>query len=376
MSTKTAKRQSSRRSQHGGQGSESETAQAVQLTEQVLEDAPAEVVAQAVQAVQEGESPAEAVQQALEDARRRRSRKQTGGAKKSAKKASKRRSARHQRGGQEGQEVEQDGQYVEEEVMEEMEGGWSPGSVKLARLEQRLKRNPDRIPVKHRVEKQGDMRVLVPTDVPRYNKFRSFRAEIDGVPLRGMGQITRTNKKTGEKTTRVGETNRYFHGTPAGAAKKVVSQLQKGLKRKDKNGNALPPLPGSRDVVGIDKAVHVRLIEVTAGVRKSNGKNFEYSYYGWRDSISPDKVENVQATNAEGKKVTYTPRFRSIVVPTKGTSSAREALSRSKSLGQEIKQLKDMSASQRQQIADTKLRAKKEASAARKASRASKKATA
>lgn len=370
MSSRKSASKSSSRRQRGGQ-------QAEQMAEMPLEQLPSEVMGEQVMGEQVPEvSNAELVQQAIEDASRARraraSRKQSGGSK------SKR--SRKQRGGDgDGEQVAETADYVDEEVDEEleMEGGWASGALKIARLEQRLRRNPDKsIPVRHRIVNENGKRTYVPTNVPQYNRFRSFRAEVDGVPLRGLGKITRTDKKTGTKSTRVGETNRYFHGTPSGAAKKVVSQLQKGLTRtvtnKSTGAKELKVLPGSRDVTGIDRAVHIRLIEVTAGVRKTDGKNFVYTYYGWRQPLKdgPHAVYAKEDVNKE--KPLYTTTHKSVVVPVKGARSAQEAYDISRKLGSEIKQLKTMSASQREQIASSKRQAKKNAVAARKAARASK----
>jgi len=77
---------------------------------------------------------------------------------------------------------------------------------------------------------------------------------------------------------------RIFHNSPKSAAKKVLESLHKGYKNKE--GQHTKPI----NILGINNAVEIELIEITDGVVKVNGKNYKYGpYYGWREILQKPK---------------------------------------------------------------------------------------
>lgn len=202
------------------------------------------------------------------------------------------------------------------------EGGWAKGASKTAKLQLRLKKIKDgnkKIVYKKGKNAGQTKTVTMPTYTQKgvekehsHHAKRSYKAFINGAELVG-------------KSTKGGETRRYFHGEPLAAAKKVVSQLKKG----------------GTNVDGVANAQHIKLEEVTKGVRKVKGDHFSYEYYGWREAMTakPKLDKNGQPMkDKEGKVITFTGKNRA--VPVRDAKSAQEALNKSTAIGAKIKDRK------------------------------------
>lgn len=138
------------------------------------------------------------------------------------------------------------------------------------------------------------------------NQYRTYRAIVDGEELVG----THGDQKLID--TDAPAPRRYFHGSPEAAARKVISSIHKRHEH---------------DVIGIGKAVHVHLIEVTKGYRNSKGKHFEYDYFGWREPYTGTMSRG-------GKQIEVTGKNRA--VPTRGKKTAEEALRISENIGKRV----------------------------------------
>ena len=196
------------------------------------------------------------------------------------------RSAQAGRRGSQSSQGNQAGRRGSQSSQGNQEGGWGKGQSKVTKLTNRLTKK-GKMTNGEMAEGEGSI-----------NSFRSYRAYINGQELTG----------TGAK----GETKRYFHGEPAAAARKVVSQLHKGGQNTD-----------------IGQNIRIRLEEVTKGVRKADGGRYQYEYYGWREALAQPKT-----VNKAGQTITFNARNR--VVPVRKAGSAQAARQASEAIGKKI----------------------------------------
>jgi hypothetical protein len=211
---------------------------------------------------------------------------------------------------------------------EEQDGGWKKGASKTAKLVNRLNNRAAKAAAGEMTK--GEKKPM-PITAPKLNKSgglsvnstRSYRATVDGSLLKGNGKA--------------GATNRYFHGEPSAAAKKVIGMLHKGH---SKSGIE------ARNVSGINNAVKITLEEVTKGVRKADGKRFAYEYFGWRDQLSAEKAAKAShvAHDKNGNAVTISPTAINRAVPIrkdpstgKRYTNATAAYNASTAIGAKIK---------------------------------------
>lgn len=165
------------------------------------------------------------------------------------------------------------------------DGGSKDMAFLREKAEAKLKAFKDQFPDRH-----------LPTMTTVMNSMRSYKATVNGVPL---------------------GTKSYFHGAPRVAAIKVVSIYNKQQKS---------------PVLGIDNALEIELTEVTRGVHtKVTPKNpkpqkFKYAYFGWRVELDQAKTIHV---GENGK--TFEVKYKNIVVPKHGRSTAQLALKDSES---------------------------------------------
>lgn len=142
--------------------------------------------------------------------------------------------------------------------------------------------------------------VVIPTDRTLMNSHRSYIAYVNGNLLKGP------------------KNNRYFHGSPIAAARKVISIINK----KDAKQS---PIFSS---VGIQNAVSIQLQEVTKGVRKSGKpkKPYVYDYFGWLEQLKDDK--KFMRDDKEFKA-----SFKSIAIPKRNAPDVLTAINLSKAAG-------------------------------------------
>jgi hypothetical protein len=173
------------------------------------------------------------------------------------------------------QEVEQTGGQQQQEEEYDQEGG---KKNKIADEKVAARKN-----ALEGVLKSGEK---LPSDKSIRNSMRTYKARVNGSDL---GEF------------------RYFKGTPQSAAKKVVASI---YKNKDMN------------VVGIDNAVHIAMIEVSKGVYKYRRPNSKAplerhvrEYFGWREKYASPKI-----TTRGGKRIEV--NWENIAIPTRGMKTA------------------------------------------------------
>ena len=137
---------------------------------------------------------------------------------------------------------------------------------------------------------------ILPSDKTIKASMRTYKVEVDGAPL-------------GEK--------RYFRGLPGAAARKVVSILAK------KEGKGA-------SVTGSHNNVHIKLIETTKGVHKSDKHRakgdplqpYTLEYYGWREALEEEKDTGRQ--DPKGNPIIA--RYKYIAIPKRSAPDFKGAL--------------------------------------------------
>lgn len=193
--------------------------------------------------------------------------------------------------------------------VDDQEGGWLKGQSKTTKLKARLAKK-----LAAGKEVKGSV-----------NANRSFKATVNGVPLKGVGSK--------------GDTNRYFHGEPAAAARKVVAQLRKGHKLSKDGAYTIQPV----DVDGINNAVVIKITEVTKGVTNHKGQQYTHEYFGWSEPLETPRTVTKQGANGP---VTITVSRKNIAVPKSTHTNAAAAKAKSANKGAKIKSAKAAKAGQ------------------------------
>lgn len=137
---------------------------------------------------------------------------------------------------------------------------------------------------------------ILPSDKTIKASMRTYKVEVDGWAL-------------GEK--------RYFRGLPGAAARKVVSILAK------KEGKAAA-------VTGAHNNVHIKLIETTKGVHKSDKRRakgdplqpYTLEYYGWREAL--DKPKDTGRKDPSGNPIVASYKY--IAIPKRSATNFEEAM--------------------------------------------------
>ena len=162
------------------------------------------------------------------------------------------------------------------------------------------KKNFDKLRIKSRHKTQLLSNILTPNEMPNemtvLNSMRTYKAIIDDIPMIG----------------------RYFHGSPAAAGRKVISSLVR---------------IDNRDLLGINKAIRIVLIEITRGVRKSDHSQYQYQYFGWRQRL--DTPKDIKKIDKNGKHIVV--NYHNIVIPTRGQTSVIDAKKRHDVIGAKIR---------------------------------------